>query len=868
MDSWLSFGQWLRRRRRALDLTQEQLARKVGCSKGTIVKIEADERRPSRQLAELLAQQLEIPPEERDDFVRIARTRRIVDSPEEVALPTLTRPAARTPTRLPTPPTPLVGRQRELAEIEQLLQDDACRLLTLAGPGGIGKTRLALAAAGQRSPHLTDGVCFVPLSAVTAPGFVAPSLADALGIEAARSVDLLAQICCFLSERQVLLALDNLEHLLVEEENAATITSLIAGILASAPKVQILTTSRERLNMPGEWIFEVQGLPVPTADGGSPAVAEASAMALFVQTARCVSPGFALDESNYGAVVYICQLVEGMPLAIELAAAWTRTLSCTTIAQEIEAGLDFLASSARQLPQRHRSVRAALDHSWHLLAEAEQTALARLSVFRSGFDRLAAAEVAAVPLPTLAALIDKSLVTHPQPDRFDLHELVRQYAAEQLAAQPDLEQATRLQQSRYYLALLQDYYPALTSENQQEALAGLTAEIDNLRHAWEWAILDNQVELLRMATWPLGYYYELRNHFQEGEAAFELATDHIRLHADLATDDGRWKVALARLQTAQAFFIFRRGRIHEAQELLATCLDILEKGSHPAVLADALWAAGYADWFAGQFARGLDYFQRAYAITQALDLPYKSAINASFLGGVAHELGQYAQARRWLEESVAQGRTLGDPRVISFAIGFYSRTAVSLGAATEMVPLLAEGLRLAQATGDRFVMGLVLEQLSRIQYNLGHTDKAHQLLNESIAHFQEIGDCWSLSRAWVLCGDFALAEGELNHAGQDYWRAFQTAHSADLAPHALAALAGLGDLLAREKLVGEAYSLAHYVAHHHASAHDTRQRATQMEVVLRDQLGSELAAELAGRVQEWALAQITILIPHQYREPD
>ncbi|MBN1937628.1 MAG: SARP family transcriptional regulator, partial [Anaerolineae bacterium] len=370
------------------------------------------------------------------------------------------------PHNLPPQLTPFLGRKEELAEIAERLEQPTCRLLTLVGPGGIGKTRLALQAATEQVGYFLNGVFFVSVATVNSPRFLAAAIAEAIGFVFSGEKDPQMQILDYLRDKEMLLVMDNFEHLLSPvskggEYDGPEGTDLLVEILDDATQVKILVTSREPLSLRAEWLIDVQGLALPGPDGGA-AVETYSAIRLFVESARRVNAGFAFAGETVPATIRICQLVEGMPLGIELAAAAVRSYPCEKIAAQIAQDLDFLATSMRDVPARHRSMRAVFDHSWRLLTPQEQAVFAQLAVFQGGFTSAAAQAVAHLATGQrastaerfLVALADRSLIQRWPDGRYAMHTLLRQYAAEKLGDSPAAQEAAIQRHAAFYMDFL------------------------------------------------------------------------------------------------------------------------------------------------------------------------------------------------------------------------------------------------------------------------------------------------------------------------------------------------------------------------------------------------------------------------------
>jgi predicted ATPase/DNA-binding CsgD family transcriptional regulator len=382
---------------------------------------------------------------------------------------------------LPMPATSFVGRHDELASIAALLADPTCRLLTLLGPGGIGKTRLALQFAADQG-RFTDGAYFIHLTPVSSLDLIPSAIASALQITFFNASDLRLQLANYLREKHMLLVMDNFEHLLNGVD-------LLTDILQAAPQIKFLVTSRERLNVQEEWVMALDGLPYPHAETNMP-LESYSAVQLFAQRARQVHVNFSLD-GNTDAVRRICQRVEGMPLGLELAATWLRAMSCPQIAAHMESNLGFLTTPLRNVAERHRSLYRVFEQSWKLLSADEQNVLMRLSVFRGGFDFEAAQQVAGASLTILASLADKSLIRVNRAGRYDLHELLRQFAEQQLETTGEAEVA-RTAHSIYYLRFVAQRDEDVKGRRQQAALHEIQIDLDNIQAGWLWAIEHGQ----------------------------------------------------------------------------------------------------------------------------------------------------------------------------------------------------------------------------------------------------------------------------------------------------------------------------------------------------------------------------------------
>jgi predicted ATPase/DNA-binding CsgD family transcriptional regulator len=462
------------------------------------------------------------------------RTRALIRA-REIGL--LGEPSPAVKHNLPVQGTVFIGREQELVDIQARLADPTCHLLTLLGPGGIGKTRLAIEAARRQIGAYPNGVYLVPFAPVASLAFVVQALADGLGLALTSQREALEQVISYLHGKELLLLLDNFEHLLEA-------VYLLEEILARSKTAKLLVTSRERLRLKEEWVFDVQGLRYPVAEREELeriALADYEAGQLFLWTAQRAKADFVPDQNDQAHVARICQLVGGMPLGIELAASWVRLLPCAEIAHGIAQDLDMLTTVWRNVPERHRSIQAVLDHSWKLLAADEQDVFRRLTIFSGSFQREAASSVADAPLTMLLALVDKSFLQRTNDDRFRIHELVKQYGNDKLQADPDTWMATRRRHCRYHADFL---HARMRASNAAQYLGEIESVFDDVQAAWRYAVEHRQLgEIQGLAAGFLSYY-RLHSWYRAGSGALALYQQALEcFDPDIATPDQQTTIA-------------------------------------------------------------------------------------------------------------------------------------------------------------------------------------------------------------------------------------------------------------------------------------------------------------------------------------
>jgi predicted ATPase/transcriptional regulator with XRE-family HTH domain len=873
MGDIISLGAWIKRRRKALDLTQTELAARVSCSLELIQKIEADARRPSREMAARLADRLELAADERAPFIQVARAELGVDrlaSPAQSVtrgafVPALVQSSAAKapeqrsptpPTNLLTPPTALIGRAHECAQIGALLHTPNARLITLTGPGGIGKTRLSLQVAAELIDAFSDGVFFVDLAPIREPALVISAIAQTLGIKETGGQSLVSQLKQFLRDKRMLVLLDNFEHVL-------SAAASIAELLAATVSLTLLVTSRERLRVRGEKEVVVPPLALPPMDdrprtmddrhgdvvsGQWLVVTDYAAIQLFIQRAEDARPNFQLTNANAATVAEICVRLDGLPLAIELAAARVKLFAPEALLARLRSPLALLTGGARDLPARQQTIRHTIDWSYHLLSEAEQTLFRRLGVFVGGCTLAAAEAVCAdfeLPiadfglhvnsstiqnlkskiqhvLDGLAALVDKSLLRQVEvPDgdaRFVMLETIREYALELLEASGEAERL-RQQHATYYQALGEHVWSTEDGPVGGGAwVRRLQPDYDNFRSALAWS--------QTMAG--------------DAEGALQLSSA---------------------LEALWASHGVRHEAIAAMEQALKHPLGVGRTGAHWIIR----WDLARLLTSTGNYAAAQLHAEEALLLARELGDTNLYACALERLGSVAREQDDSATARARFSESLAIFRTLDDAHSIANALNTLAGVAIMEEDSARAEALLAKSRAIGQRAGTASdCLAWTLHQLGHVAQLQGAYDRAAQLHEESLAHFAASDYPTGPPSAYHGLGAAALALGKSDEAAHWFTQGLALSQAESNLASLAWCLAGLGSAAALDeapvraaRLWGAAEGLRHMIGCRRApAARATDERAL---TVARSQLGDDAfaAAWAAGEALtlEEALAE-------------
>lgn len=613
--------------------------------------------------------------------------------------------------RLPAEATPLVGREAELSKLSRWLADPACRLVTLTGLGGSGKTRLALRAAWQNGSRLLHGACFVSLTSAEDETTLSMAVLAALGTPAIAAASAADHVRDYLRDKELLLVLDNAEHLI---ESCAP---YLVALMKDAPDVKLLLTSRERLSLRGEWSLALDGLPSEGVD--------APAVRLFQEVASRVRGE---DIAASDAAVRLCRRLQGLPLAIELAAPLTRLMSIPQIEAALANDLAVLSTGMRDVDERHRSLRAAFDQSWHSLAVSEARVLAALSVFRGGFTAAAAGAVAGATPAAIADLMDKSLLQHPADARFDLHELVRQYARERL----DHERDVLLRHCDFFADWLAASEPLRRGPRQKELSDALRADFDNIRLMWDTAVRERRASAFDKAAACLFWICDVLGRQQEGMRLFAAAADGIAAEAGCGATRGR-------LMLRQGVLARLIGEFDQAEVLLTQAEALLHDTGDARNLAYAICQLGIFPVVRGDIDLGLARFSRSLRLYRDIgDL--RGASDALQCMGVAEaRQGKLDAAEQLYQEAADILTELGDEMELAVALNNLGDVAYYRGHLDQALAHQHAAIAIQRRHDDRRNLAISLNNAAEVLCQLQHFAEALEMAQESADLFREMG---------------------------------------------------------------------------------------------------------------------------------
>jgi predicted ATPase/DNA-binding SARP family transcriptional activator len=656
---------------------------------------------------------------------------------------------------LPRCASPFIGRDQELTDVRRLLVGDVDqRLVTITGAGGIGKTRLALEAAHSVIRSFPDGVYFVSLASLVDQEQLLPAVAENVGLRFHQNLPEKQQLFDYLREKRMLLVLDNIEHLL---PSAARV---VAEILERALSVKIIITSRQRLNLTNEAMYVLSGMAFPEDERCENPKAFA-AVRLLEQCARLARPNLNLQTHDLHQMGRICRLVQGMPLAIVLAAGWYELLSFEEIADEIARGLDFLEGQMHDLPERQRSVRAAIEYSWHQLSDADRHAFMCLSVFRHGFTREAARGVTGADLRTLRQLVEKSLVFFLGDGRYAMHELLRQYAMEQLEASGQAERV-RGRHSAYYLSLLREREPDVKGGQQLAALDEFDADLENIRVAWTWALHSGDEAAIDGAIESLYLFFTFRSRYREGIEILKYSQEQLTPCPSDALSLVCARL-LARLAWLQSMYLPGQ---EEIERNLHRSLEVAQKHEDRREIAFCLFQMGcYQRLVKREATTAKRYLEQSLRHYRALNDRFYVTLVLHWIGSSYGAAADMAGLIRFCRESLELARQTGNQALIPYNLRALAMGTLSTGDYEATEEYCQQALEID--TEMRLRMGIVESKtlLGLVHFLRGDRDRAQLLAEQSLRMARVIGFSGTLAHAMALktlvtalVGDPAVSE--------------------------------------------------------------------------------------------------------------
>jgi predicted ATPase/DNA-binding SARP family transcriptional activator len=775
-----------------------------------------------------------------------------------------------------------VGREKELGNLVQLIKSPENRLISLVGPGGIGKTRLAVQFASQVASDFPDGIYFIPLASIQDPDFIPILVAEAIKYNFYGPQNQVEQLGRFLHHMKVMLVMDNFEHLRQEGSKFLSI------LLQQTHHLKILLTTRERLNMIAESILEVQGLPVPT-DGNNEDAESYSSIRLFIHNAHKSYPRFSYTD-NLAAIIRICKQVDGIPLGILLASSWVRVFSCDEIADEIKHNIDLLSTSSPDIDPRHRSLWAVFDHSWELLSIEERRILRHLSIFTSAFTSQAAQEICEASQLSLAVFADKSLLLHRQDNRYEMLSTFHLYARSKLEEAGDEFFVTQKNFCEYYAHFCAQKYIELNTAFQRRAIDTMISEIENIRSAWSWMVdlgrwdlVDQTKELMVSYHIILGNYIQAREFFH-----------HALAKLDRSMDPGQDLIRAGMLMRA-AYMTIKSGFISQGIPDLDESLNTFRQHNSRWDIVEALLYLAEAYRAMHQYQQAKGYIEEALVLLHDNTSPkeaYAIAFTAhcqSIFGLILMELGDYEQARVNLSESLTVHTRLGTSygtinpltglgrlafiqaefvqardlylKALETALNIYDQHGMALihnnlagvyeaiNNFPEAHHHMASAIKLCLETGDQRLLAIFINNMAYHQMkHLHQPTEAIRTYQECLEIFHEIGDLRGLTYTSYDISRAYLTVGLVDEARNYCLRSMQTAMTLDNPALILHSLHGFVYLFIYQNNYERALRLCSLIIQHPAVEPDTQKRA----IVSRGELESKLPLEVVNSARTWA----------------
>jgi predicted ATPase/transcriptional regulator with XRE-family HTH domain len=756
MDTKRSFGHWLQQRRKALGLRQSELAERVGVAVSTLKKLETEKRRPSRQLIDLLATQLQLTA---DEYIAFRDAGRAVITSETTALSPIGIPPTEEnqpsyQTNLPAAMTSLIGRETLAQVAVEQLQQPSIRLLTFTGPGGVGKTRLALHVANEMLSIFRHGVWFVPLDTIEDVTLFVPTIARTLGVDDAPLPDITDALIQTIRGKQILLILDNLEHMLPAAPQ-------MVKLLAAAPGLKILATSRVVLHLSGEHEISIPPLEVPDVNAELPIedLLHVPAVQLFCERARAARQSFTLTYTTAGAVGAICQQLNGLPLAIELAAGHIRYFSPQVLSARLTQRFAVLTEGPSDVHPRHQSLRSTFDWSYELLNPDAQQLFAQLGVFVGGWSFDAVVQVAQlsnqrrVKQELLFSLADRSLIqVHEDAEgspRFTIFETIREYALERLGNGKDLEQTQR-RHADYYLQFAEQFDQTYSNFQEQRQLLRLDVELPNLRAAIRWALDHDEYSIAGTLVTALYHFWLLRGYSSEGRRWSA---------AVLNKRDALPAIVLSRVLSLAGTLAWHQADFTEAQQRFEEALTLRRLQGEPAPIAAALNNLGLVVMAQGEYAQAETLYAESLALRRSEDNPRGIALVLGNLGLAALVQAELDRARMYIEESLAIKRAIDDREGLIGSLTDLAEVLRLQGQVAQALPLLEESLALSDLVGDRVRIIHTLRTLALVAIHDDQFSEAQRHLREALHFCQECGEPVGTIAVIEGFAEFALATG-------------------------------------------------------------------------------------------------------------